>query len=305
MAEPASTSVVVPAPQTKSKAHREEWSPSSGRPPPWREIIVVDDGSGDGTGDRADPPGAQRRQASLSTRETEASVKSGIRAGLGRLRAHHRWRRPTHGRGCSSDRLTPRRAIDLDGGRSLVHGAGDGDPAARELELNWVAGYLTGRPIPDLTSGLRAGRRVLPRVYPSAPQRLFDADDHDTGLPQGRLQRRIRANERATPCRSSKIRFASDGASSSDPAGIITIFSPLRIFVPFSLAAFAVGVGYGIWTAVTQPHLTNSSVLLILLRRRRLPGRAGLGTDLDAPIGRPALRQPLAKLLVVLPLARA
>ena len=46
---------------------------------------------------------------------------------------------------------------------------------------------------------------------------------------------------------------------------LITIFSPLRIFVPVSLATFAVGAGYAVWTIATQSHVTNSSVLLILL----------------------------------------
>jgi hypothetical protein len=45
---------------------------------------------------------------------------------------------------------------------------------------------------------------------------------------------------------------------------VITIFSPLRIFLPVSAAAFAVGVAYAIWTVLTQMHITNSSVLLIM-----------------------------------------
>jgi hypothetical protein len=44
-----------------------------------------------------------------------------------------------------------------------------------------------------------------------------------------------------------------------------TIYSPLRLFVPVSAAAFAVGSGYGVWTIATQSHVTNSSVLLIVL----------------------------------------
>jgi hypothetical protein len=45
---------------------------------------------------------------------------------------------------------------------------------------------------------------------------------------------------------------------------VITIFSPLRIFLPISAVAFGVGATYGVWTIVTQSHVTNSSVLLIL-----------------------------------------
>ena len=46
---------------------------------------------------------------------------------------------------------------------------------------------------------------------------------------------------------------------------LITIFSPLRIFVPVSLATFTLGATYAVWTIATQSHVTNSSVLLILL----------------------------------------
>ncbi len=47
------------------------------------------------------------------------------------------------------------------------------------------------------------------------------------------------------------------------PLKVITIFSPLRIFLPISAVSFAVGAGYALWTIGTQLHVTNSSVLLI------------------------------------------
>ena len=46
---------------------------------------------------------------------------------------------------------------------------------------------------------------------------------------------------------------------------IVTLFSPLRVFLPISLASFLVGAGYAAWTIATQSHVTNSSVLLIML----------------------------------------
>jgi hypothetical protein len=39
----------------------------------------------------------------------------------------------------------------------------------------------------------------------------------------------------------------------------------MRVFLPLSAASFAVGAAYALWTIVTQSHVTNSSVLLILL----------------------------------------
>jgi hypothetical protein len=46
---------------------------------------------------------------------------------------------------------------------------------------------------------------------------------------------------------------------------IVTLFSPLRVFLPISVAAFVLGATYAAWTIATQSHVTNSSVLLIML----------------------------------------
>jgi nitrogen fixation-related uncharacterized protein len=46
---------------------------------------------------------------------------------------------------------------------------------------------------------------------------------------------------------------------------VITIFSPPRIFLPVCLVSFAIGAGYALWTIATLSHVTNSSVLLIVL----------------------------------------
>ena len=64
----------------------------------------------------------------------------------------------------------------------------------------------------------------------------------------------------------SKIRLGADGFNFFlILLKVITIFSPLRIFAPISAAAFLLGAAYAAWTIVTQSHVTNSSVLLILL----------------------------------------
>jgi hypothetical protein len=64
----------------------------------------------------------------------------------------------------------------------------------------------------------------------------------------------------------SKIRFMKDGTKFLlIVLRVITIYSPLRIFAPVSLVALALGVGYGAWTIALYSHVTNSSVLLIVL----------------------------------------
>ncbi len=64
--------------------------------------------------------------------------------------------------------------------------------------LNRLASYLTGREIPDLTSGFRGARRAQPaRVPAPAPERVLDADHDDAGVHQGGLQRGLRADRGA------------------------------------------------------------------------------------------------------------
>ena len=62
------------------------------------------------------------------------------------------------------------------------------------------------------------------------------------------------------------IKLGSDGLQFSlILLKVITIFSPLRIFLPVSVAAFAIGAAYAGWATLTQLHVTNSPVLLMLM----------------------------------------
>jgi glycosyltransferase involved in cell wall biosynthesis len=132
--------------------------------------------------------------------------------------------------------------------------------------LNWLAGYLTGRPIPDLTSGFRGARRaclceflhLLPNGFstPTTTTLAFIKAGYNVAFePVDALPRVGR----------SKIRFARDGARFFlILLKIVTLFSPLRIFLPVSLFAFVVGAVYGAWTAVVDGRTPNGAVLLIL-----------------------------------------
>jgi hypothetical protein len=46
---------------------------------------------------------------------------------------------------------------------------------------------------------------------------------------------------------------------------VITIFSPLRIFLPIAAAFFSLGAAYAVWTSITRHDVTDSSVLLLVL----------------------------------------
>ena len=43
---------------------------------------------------------------------------------------------------------------------------------------------------------------------------------------------------------------------------MMTLFSPLKVFSPISALLFAIGAIYGLYTIVTEIHITNTTVLL-------------------------------------------
>ena len=124
---------------------------------PWREIIVVDDGSADETSSRAGAAGAIVVRHPYN-KGNGAAVKSGIR------RATGEYVLVLDGDG-QHQAADARRLVARLGEYDLVIGA---RPHATQATfarrfgneaLNRFASYLTGRDIPDLTSGFRAARR--------------------------------------------------------------------------------------------------------------------------------------------------
>ena len=231
----------------------------------WHEILVIDDGSHDDTGQRAAEAGARVVRHPYN-KGNGAAVKTGIRQATGRfvlIADADGQHRPA-----DAARLVARLdEYDLVvGARTSASQAGVSRRAGNAL-LNGLASYLTGRRIPDLTSGFRAARReclveflhLLPNGFstPTTTTLAFLKAGYSVWFEPIDAARRVGT---------SKIKLGSDGVSFFlILLKVITIFSPLRIFVPVSVAAFIAGSGYAVWTIATQSHVTNSSVLLILL----------------------------------------
>jgi len=263
MAEPTAVTVIVPA-----FNEAESIGPvlaALRAAAPWQEILVVDDGSSDGTAERARAAGA-RVIAHPYNKGNGAAVKSGIRAATG----EYILIMDGDGQHSAADAL---RLVGHLGPYDLVVGARSSTgqaSAARRLgnsALNWLASYLTGRTIPDLTSGMRAARASCLREFLYLLPNGFSTPTTTT-LACLKAGYSVRFEPIDTKARigQSKIRFVSDGATFFlILVKVITVFSPLRIFIPISLAAFSLGAAYAVWTALTQQHITNSSVLLIVL----------------------------------------
>jgi len=262
-AHPTRTSVVIPA-------YNEATSIAAvvrglGAAGAWHEIIVVDDGSTDDTGPQATASGARVVRHPYN-KGNGAAVKTGIRQATGEFVLIT----DADGQHRPSDAARLVSHLDV---YELVVGARSPRTqasAARRVGnalLNQLASYLTERHIPDLTSGFRAARRsclleflhLLPNGFstPTTTTLAFMKAGYsvrfepvDAGRRDGR----------------SKIHLGADGLQFfMILLKVITIFSPLRIFLPVSAAAFLFGAGYALWTIATQAHVTNSSVLLILL----------------------------------------
>ena len=262
MADPGSVSIVIPA-YNESAAIAEVISVLRAAAP-WREIIVVDDGSSDGTADRAAAAGATvvRHPYNMGN---GAAVKSGIRRAGGEFILIV----DADGQHPPEDAL---RIASRLGEFDLVIGARSTETQATHARragngaLNSLASYLTGREIPDLTSGFRGARasglreflHLLPNGFSTPTTTTLSFMKAGYAVAFEPIHARQRTGQ-------SKIRLARDGAKFLMIIfKIVTLFSPLRIFLPLSAAAFVVGFGYMAWTIATQRHVTNSSVLLIL-----------------------------------------
>jgi glycosyltransferase involved in cell wall biosynthesis len=264
VADPSSVSVVVPVYEEAGVVGTVVQSLRASAS--WHEILVVDDGSADGTADVASAAGARVIKHPYN-KGNGAAVKTGIRNVTGEYILII----DGDGQHTAEDAL---RLVGFLGDYDLVIGARTGSnqqaSAARHLGnsvLNRVAGYLTGREIPDLTSGMRAARtsglreflHLLPNGFstPTTTTLSFVKAGYSVRFEPITVGARLGV---------SKIRLVSDGARFlMILLKVITIFSPLRVFLPIAGTFFALGSAYAIWTTVTRHDVTDSSVLLIVL----------------------------------------
>ena len=257
-----SLSIVIPAKNESSAigsivtSAKEAW--------PDAEIIVVDDGSDDTTAEVARAAGATLVQHPESL-GNGAAVKAGARVAQGDIIAF------MDGDGQHDPKELAPLLQKLDEGYHMAVGARDSGSHANMGRLfangfyNGVASLLIGRKIPDLTSGFRVARAklfkeflyLLPNgfSYPTTITMAFLRSGYPLCFVPITAAKRV-GKSHIRPIRDG-IRFMVIIFK------IITLYSPLKIFLPVSGLFFLLGLGYYGYTLATVGRFTNMSLLVI------------------------------------------
>lgn len=230
---------------------------------PEAEVIVVDDGSSDGTGTVCAQAGV-RVIAHPASVGNGGAVKAGVRHANGDVVVL------MDGDGQHDPRHLPDLVSKLDegylmavGARNLSSHASVGRAVANRL-YNWLASWMVGHRVDDLTSGYRAAStahfreflHLLPNgfSYPTTITMAF----FRSGYPVAYVPMKV-----GSRTGKSHVRVLRDGARFLLIIFKIgTLYSPLKLFVPVSAAFFGTGLAYYAFTFATAGRFTNMSALL-------------------------------------------
>ncbi len=258
----ASLSVVIPA--KNEAASLSNLIPRIRIALPEAEILVVDDGSTDETAEISKRLGA----SVISHRYcmgNGAAVKHGARVASGNILVFL----DADGQHDPAD--IPKLLKAFEQGYDMVVGSRKLNSHAsvwRRLAnqfYNWMASYMTGHRIADLTSGFRvvsAGKfkeflYLLPNgfSYPTTSTMAFFRAGYSVGYVP------IVAGAREGK---SHIRPLTDGLRFLLIIFKVgTLYSPLKLFFPFSAGFFLTGFGYYLYTYATTGRFTNMSALML------------------------------------------
>lgn len=220
------------------------------------EVIVVDDGSTDGTGDAARKAGAHVLVHPYN-KGYGASLKTGIRFASNRTVIFL----DADGQHDPDDipRLLAGRT-----GFDMVVGARKGmagSPLWRQpgkLFLKWLVNNLTGHSIPDFNSGYRAlDREMALRFLPIMPDGFSFSTTSTIAAFKGGYLVQYLPIQVAKRIGTSTVTAADGFRTIMLIIRLVTLFAPLRVFLPISAVTFLIGL---IFTVYGYVHTGEASV---------------------------------------------
>ncbi len=264
LTEKPSLSVVIPA-RNEAEGLRELLPELPKYLPQNSQIIVVNDGSDDDTLAICEAQGVQVVQHPYP-KGNGASIKSGARAATGEVLLF------MDADGQHKPEDIPRLLQKFEDGYDMVVGARSSASQAGAHRAiangfyNKLASWMIGQPVQDLTSGFRAIKAdkfrkflyLLPNgfSYPTTITMSFFRAGYSVSYVPIIAPKRIGK---------SHVRLLPDGIRFLLIIFKIgTLYSPLKLFLPISLAFFTTGVGYYLYTFLTFHRFTNMSALLFI-----------------------------------------
>lgn len=232
---------------------------------PHCEVIVVDDGSMDRTSVEAEAAGARVIRHPYN-KGNGASVKTGIRA----ARGEYILLLDADGQHAPEDLD---RLLEHLGPYDLVVGARTRDSdSAKSRDLgNWVfrtlASYLVEMKVPDPTSGFRCFKRdkVMDFIHLLPNQYSYPTTTTMSFIKAGYNVKHVDIKAHKRQGGKSHIRPIRDGVKFiTIILRMITLFNPIKIFMPLALIWFLLGAGYGLVNFFfANGKIPNGAVLLI------------------------------------------
>ncbi len=232
---------------------------------PKYKVVVVDDGSTDDTAAIAKKHGARVISLPYSLGNGGA-VKTGVRS----VETRRLVLMDADGQHSPED--IPKLLEGLDKGFNMVIGARGRESQANfgrataNSVYNRLAGWMVGRSIPDLTSGFRAAETekfkeflyLLPNgfSYPTTITMAFFRAGYSVDfvpITAGRRESASHINPLKDGVRFLLIIFR-----------VGTLYSPLKIFFPLSVAFFLMGTAYYIYTYALLNRFTNMGAVLFV-----------------------------------------
>jgi glycosyltransferase involved in cell wall biosynthesis len=232
---------------------------------PDAEVIVIDDGSQDKTAERAVQAGAAVYCHPYNI-GNGAAIKSGIRVAGGDILVFMD-ADGQHDPADIQNLLAGFPEYDMVVGARSLKGQASFGRAFGNKVYNWLASYVAKFPIQDLTSGFRAVKADVARNFTMLLPNTYSYPTTITlgVLRSGRSLKYVPIESRRRQKGKSHIKLTRDGVRFfMIIIRICTLYSPMRVFLPVSLAMFAVGFARYIYTFIADGRFTNMSALMFV-----------------------------------------